>query len=419
MKSSSHLMNAHAGARSFNSDIRACEKTGLSRPGLQPRTRSAPEEMFLFLSLLFYKTTVGALFGLFCLLCACGVAAQNPSYKLALPGYHYEFPRDYFNHPEFQTEWWYYTGNMTASDGRHFGFELTFFRVGLNPQSGDQTWDLHDVYLAHLALSDLDGKRFYHVERVNRAGPGIAGIDAHDQRIWNGNWRVTWRGDDQLLESVDPHFSFSLTLRPAKPPVIHGQDGVSQKADRPGHASYYFSLTRLQTRGTVQLEGQTFSVSGLAWMDHEFFTNQLAHDQVGWDWFSLQLSDNTELMLYRLRRADGSIDPYSSGTYIDATGRSVHLCWQDFSLDPENNTWRSNVTGAVYPVHWRISVPMLELALEATTPLHSQELAGHSQLIPNYWEGSIQLNGHGAKSSLTGVGYLEMTGYDRPVQLAH
>lgn len=359
-----------------------------------------------------------ALLGLWCLLCAYSVAAQGP-YKLALPGYHFEFPRDYFNHPEFQTEWWYYTGNVTASDGHHFGFELTFFRVGVNPQSSGHTWDLHDLYLAHLALSDLDGKRFYHLERVNRAGPGIAGVDARDQRIWNGNWQVTWRGDDQLLDCVDLQFSFSLSLHPQKPPIIHGQDGVSQKAEGPGHASYYFSLTRLQTQGTVQLQGKTFAVSGLAWMDHEFFTNQLAHDQIGWDWFSLQLSDNTELMLYRLRRAGGSIDPYSSGTYIDATGHCIHLREQDFSLDPENNAWRSDVTGALYPLHWRISVPTLELALQATTPLNSQELSGQSQLIPNYWEGAIQLNGTRARASVTGVGYLEMTGYDRAVQLAH
>jgi len=352
-----------------------------------------------------------------CLVCAWGVVAQSP-YRGAVPGYRYEFPRDYFSHPDYQTEWWYYTGNVTADDGHRFGFELTFFRVGVNRDVAQQdTWDVQDLYLAHLAVSDLDEKTFYHTERTNRVGPGIAGVDAEHKRIWNGNWSVSWDGEDQVLEAVDERVCFSLKLHPEKAPVIQGEKGVSQKGAGTGRASYYISLTRLKTNGTLQLDGKKYGVSGLTWMDHEFFTNQLGQEQVGWDWSSAQLGDNTELMLYRIRRADGSVDPYSSGTFVDASGRAVHLRRADFSLTPGAETWKSPATGAEYPVRWHISVPKLDLELEVSTALKSQELSGKSQMIPNYWEGAIQLNGRRRGEPKTGVGYLEMTGYDRAVRL--
>jgi predicted secreted hydrolase len=348
--------------------------------------------------------------------CLCLSAAQDP-YKTAVPGYRYEFPRDYFNHPEFQTEWWYYTGNVTANDGHRFGFELTFFREGVSRDSGKQeTWDLQDVYLAHLALSDLDGKGFYHTERTNRAGPGIAGIDQGQGRIWNGNWSVRWNGTDQAIEAMEERFSLALKLQPEKPPVIHGENGVSQKAAGTGRASHYISLTCMKTNGTIELAGKSYIVSGLAWMDHEFFTHQLEKDQVGWDWFSIQLSDNTELMLYRIRRSDGSVDSFSAGTFVDPLGHSVHLRKEDFLLLPQVETWKSPVSGAVYPVQWRIVIPKLEIELKATTRLKSQELSGQSKMVPSYWEGAMDLNGYQSNSAVAGVGYLEMTGYDRPVE---
>jgi predicted secreted hydrolase len=345
-------------------------------------------------------------------------AVAQTAYKVAVPGYKYEFPRDYFNHPDYQTEWWYYTGNVAGEDGRRFGFELTFFRVGVNrDETQRNTWDIEDLYVAHLALSDLDGKNFYHTERTNRAGPGIAGVDAEQKRIWNGNWSVSWDGEDQVLEAVDERVCFSLKLHPEKPPVIQGENGVSQKGAGAGRASYYISLTRLKTNGILRLDGKKYAVSGLTWMDHEFFTNQLEKEQVGWDWFSVQLGDHTELMLYRIRRADRSVDPYSSGTFVDASGRAVHLGRQDFSLMAEDKTWKSPATGAEYPAQWHISVPNLNLELEASTALKSQELSGKSQVIPNYWEGAIQLDGRRGTEVVTGVGYLEMTGYDRAVKL--
>ena len=341
---------------------------------------------------------------------------QRP-YQVAAPGYRYEFPRDHFNHPDFQSEWWYYTGNLTASDGHRFGFELTFFRQGTRRDSAnDGVWDIADIYIAHLALADLDGKVFYHSERVNRAGPGIAGVDQGLGRIWNGNWRVSWQNDDERLDAVDQLLSLHLTLQAEKPPVIHGENGISRKAESPGHASHYVSLTRLKTGGGVELNGARFSVSGLSWMDHEFFTEQLEEGQVGWDWLSLQLNDHTELMLFRIRRSDSALEPYSAGTFIDASGGSLRLRREDFALLPAEESWTSPVTGAVYPVRWRISIPKLKIEMEATTLLKSQEMAGPSQWIPSYWEGAIDLRGHRGEAQLDGRGYLEMTGYDKPLE---
>jgi predicted secreted hydrolase len=344
-----------------------------------------------------------------------GVMAQ---YKTALPGYRYEFPHDHFDHPDYQTEWWYTTGNLIAADGRHYGYELTFFRQGVDRDpSKTEPWDIQDLYLAHLALSDLDGGKFYHSERTNRAGPGLAGIDAKQKRIWNGNWGIRWNGAEEILDVVDEKFSFSFSLRSEKPPVIHGENGVSQKATGAGRASHYISFTRLLTKGRIEVVGKSIDVLGTSWMDHEFFTHSMEPEQVGWDWLSVQLEDNTELMLYQFRRKDGSTDPFSSGTYVDVRGKSVHLTAVDFRLIPTAETWTSGATGAKYPVAWNMEIPKLGLKLAATTRLKSQELAGGSKIAPSYWEGAIAIEGTRSGASVRGVGYLEMTGYARPVEM--
>jgi predicted secreted hydrolase len=344
------------------------------------------------------------------------LAAQ---YRTAVPGYHFEFPRDYFDHPDFQTEWWYYTGNLKSATGHRYGFELTFFRQAVSRDPAQAaTWEVKDLYLTHLALSDLDGQQFYHSERTNRAGPGIAGVSQSSARIWNGNWQVQWEGVNQKLQAIDAHFQLQLTLHPDKPPVSHGENGVSQKSEGAGHASYYISLTRMSAEGMLELYGEKLKVSGLAWMDHEFFTHQLESNQVGWDWLSLQLQDNTELMLFQIRRRDGSLDPFSSGTYVDAQGKSIHLRAREFTLQPLAETWKSPATRAVYPIAWKIAVPRLGIELEEHTALAAQEMAGKTKIAPSYWEGAITLAGHREKIPLAGVGYLEMTGYAGTVKLA-
>jgi predicted secreted hydrolase len=342
------------------------------------------------------------------------LAAQ---YRTALPGYRYEFPRDYFNHPDFQTEWWYYTGNLRSSDGQRFGFELTFFRQAVSRDpTRSTTWEVKDLYLAHLALSDLDDGKFFHSERTNRSGPGIAAVSESLGRIWNGNWQIQWRGEDQELTAIDQRFQLHLTLHSEKSPVIHGENGVSQKAEGLGRASHYISLTRLATSGVIELANRKFEVNGLSWMDHEFFTHQLDSNQTGWDWLSLQLDDHTELMLFHIRRKDGSIDPYSAGTYVNAEGKTTHLHSSDFKLEANEERWTSPLTSASYPIHWKIEIAKLGIELEAKTLLASQELTGKSKFAPNYWEGAIVLSGQRNSQPLSGAGYLEMTGYDQPVQ---
>ena len=331
-----------------------------------------------------------------CLVIVNLLSATSP-YRVALPGYRYEFPRDHFNHPDFQTEWWYYTGNLKTAEGRHFGFELTFFRVGVDRDSKPAgVWDVRDVWMAHLALSDLEGNRFLHTERFNRSGAGIAGADLAQARVWNGNWQTQWDRSDfksQTLSAFDEKFSFELQLRTEKPPVIHGANGVSQKSEGEGHASHYISFTRLITNGTVELEGKKYNVTGLSWMDHEFFTEQLSSEQTGWDWFSLQFDDGTELMLFRLRRKDGSADPYSAGTYVDRQGHATALGHGAFTAIP-GKQW------TIYPIEWKLKVPSLGIDVSISTRLPQQQLTGRV----TYWEGAIEVIG-----ARQGVGYLEMT----------
>ncbi len=344
------------------------------------------------------------------LLAATLFGAGDGGYRLALPGYRYEFPRDHFNHPEFRTEWWYYTGNLRAAAGRRFGFELTFFRHGIERgKSAPGVWDVRDAWFAHLALSDIDGGRFFHTERLNRAGPGLAGADLAQARVWNGNWQVRWLpggGARQQMQAVADRFSIALSLTSRKPPVIHGVNGVSQKAEGRGRASHYISLTRLDASGAITIDGTRFEVEGLAWMDHEFFTHQLEANQSGWDWFSLQFDDGSELMLFRIRRKDGTADPYSAGTYVDPQGRTRHLGASEFALTP-GKTWTSPSTGGKYPVAWVVRVPSLGMKASVATRLPSQELTGSTA----YWEGAIEISGAKGSRPLSGAGYLEMTGY--------
>lgn len=337
---------------------------------------------------------------------------QAQEYKQALPGYRYEFPHDHFNHPEYQTEWWYYTGNVKAADGHRFGFELTFFRQAVARGASASAWQANDIYMAHLALSDVSGKRFYHDERINRAGPGLAGVDEATGTIWNGNWQVMLGKERQTLRGMNSAFAIAFDLRPAKAPVIHGRDGISQKAEGAEHASHYVSFTRLITAGSIEVGGKTYQVQGTSWMDHEFFSESLDTTESGWDWLSLQFDDNTELMLYRLRHKDGSVDKYSSGSYIDAQGRCVPLSLKDFTMTPEGATWTSAATKGTYPIAWRVQVPGMGLDVKVTTPLADQELV--TSVGPSYWEGAIDIAGQRGGKALAGVGYLEMTGYAAP-----
>ena len=358
--------------------------------------------------------------------------APPPRFCKALPGFQFEFPRDHFSHPCFRTEWWYFTGNLSDRNGRRFGFELTFFREGVeNPYANPSRWRVDDLYLAHFAISDIAAERFSYTDRLHRAGIEMAGADPSKGRIWNGDWSATLRtqggGESWLLEAASAGASeagqrIRLELNPLRPPVIQGRDGVSQKAGGEGNASHYYSLTRLATSGVLETAGASYEVSGLSWMDHEFSTNQLQPGQVGWDWVSLQMDDGTDWMFFQLRLrgvvggdASGEKDPHSAGSVALPDGTAVQLSAEDFQMTPLDE-WRSPHSGGHYPIRWRIQVPAQGLDVTLSAAMADQELITQETTGVTYWEGSVLARGTRNEESVQGRGYLEMTGYAGPLQ---
>lgn len=325
------------------------------------------------------------------------------------------FPADFGPHPAYQTEWWYYTGNLDTAEGRHFGYELTFFRVAMLPP--DQTparasdWATNQIYMAHFALTDVERSEFHAFQRLARGAAGLAGAEAQPYQVWLEDWSVRQSGSDYfLLTASNEGLRVELQLTDEKGPVLQGDGGTSRKGEDPNNASYYYSQTRLITEGEIQIGNEIFQVNGLSWKDHEFSTNALESGQVGWDWFSIQLDDGYEIMLYQIRRDDGSIDPFSSGTLIDPDGNTQPLAREDFEIETRD-TWRSPHSDAVYPMVWNIRIPSANLELELTPYLRDQEL----NLSTIYWEGAVRASGLHNDEVVTGVGYVEMTGYDEPL----
>lgn len=348
-------------------------------------------------------------------------AAPASNFRLALPGYQYQFPRDHASHPAFATEWWYYTGHLQARQGRRFGYQVTFFRVAMKPELTGRTskWAARDIILGHLALTDETQGAFYYTDRVSRAALGLAGAESRTPHIWLGNWALRFRGPDGKQQIVraggisrETEFAVSLTQTAKKPPIIHGQNGISQKSAGKGRASHYYSFTRLATEGTIRIGRETFQVNGQSWFDHEFGSNQLAKNQVGWDWFSIQLADGRELMLYHLRLRGGGTDPYSSGTLVERNGRARHLKLQDFKIEPLG-IWRSPTSGANYPARWRVTLPREGMTLDIQPTVADQELITQRSTGITYWEGSIRIQGTQRGRPISGAGYVELTGYAR------
>lgn len=352
----------------------------------------------------------------FVLLFSLLVASARADWRLALPGWKYQFPADHGNHPEFKIEWWYFTGNLVAAEGREFGYQLTFFRHGVMPRDADiiplSQFVTSNVKFAHFAVSDISGSAFHFFQKLSRGAFGEAGFGEGQRLAWIEDWSCTL-GDDGVfrIEAKADDLSLELRLKPAKPPVVHGKDGVSRKAEGEGRASHYYSFTRLLSEGILRIGKEEFVVSGLSWFDHEWATNQLAANQIGWNWLSVQLDDGSELMLYQFRTENGAADPSSSGTFVDANGVATPLAEADFSLEPME-TWSSSKSGGVYPVKWRIAIPRLQMGLDVSAALDDQEL----RLKPiEYWEGSIRVQGMVDGKAVKGSGYLEMTGYTGPI----
>lgn len=327
-------------------------------------------------------------------------------------------PQDHVAHPEYRIEWWYYTGNVRDASGRAYGYQVTFFRVGVDPSPvNPSAFAVRDLYMTHVALTDVDGRVHRFSDRLNRAGVHWAGARADRYEVWNENWRASLdaQGRHRLVADAGT-FALDLTLTPGKTPVLQGERGYSRKGVDPGNASHYYSLTRMPTTGTVRMDGRSARVEGASWMDHEFGTSALDPGTRGWDWFALQLSDGRELMLYALRLDDGRANPFSSGTIVARDGTTTHLAVSDFTLTPRR-TWRSPSSGATYPVAWDVTVPKAGLQLTVTAAVDAQELRTRRSTNVTYWEGSVRVAGTAGSASrpssspITGVGYLEMTGY--------
>jgi len=333
----------------------------------------------------------------------------------AAPGRTPAFPRDHGKHPDFQTEWWYFSGNLQSAGNRRWGFQLTFFRRSLvkTPTRKNSSWAVRDLYPAHFALSDVKNRAFFHCELIAREGPGLAEAATDRLRVRLKDWIAEQQGEEIRLKARQGGYSIDLTLLPLKPPALHGRSGYSRKGDNARQASYYYSFTRLKARGSVTFKGSTRPVTGQAWMDHEFGSGILTKDQAGWDWFSVQLDDGTELMAFHLRRKDGTFEqPF--GTFVKKDGRTVNLSGRDVKISPAG-TWTSPHTGATYPCRWTIDVPGERIKLEIVPLLEDQELSSGKSTGVIYWEGAVKALGTREDRKVQGRGYVELTGYAHPM----
>ena len=367
---------------------------------------------------------------------AVSISTPKPTvFEMALPNYAYQFPKDHGVHPTYKTEWWYYTGHLTAENKQSYGYELTFFRTATVPPSTAlptlTAWSPKAFVLAHFALTNVEQNTFVYQSKFDRVNPYKSTFTAKPFGVALSNWQLTTigsinQGKDPIVrlqasipegaKSPQP-VAIDLTLTPTKPMVIHGKNGVSQKADCKGCASHYYSYTRLASKGTVTQGAKTTAVTGTSWMDHEFGSNQLTLNQVGWDWIAIQLADGTDVMLYLLRQKTpaGGLDPNSSATWVSPSGQTQHLKLGQFQLKPLA-TWKSEKSGGVYPSQWQLVIPSKQLTVTITPKVKGQELVFASQLGLTYWEGACSVVGQIGRQHVTGNAYTELTGYAAPFE---
>jgi predicted secreted hydrolase len=348
-----------------------------------------------------------------------GEVPAEEGFAQALTPRAWHFPADFGAHPDYRTEWWYYTGNLETAEGRPFGYQFTIFRQALRPGSATAAapdpvsvgetspWRTRQVYSAHFTVSDIAAGDFLQEERFGRGALGLAGAEADPYAVWLNDWRISADGPDRVrLQARTDAMAIDLTLRQSRPPVLQGDGGLSRKGPEPGNASHYYSLVQQPTEGQVTVGGRTHQVRGVSWKDHEFSTSALGPGTVGWDWFSAQFDDGSALMLYGLRHEDGGKEPLSGGRWIGA-GEEVELGADDYRLEV-TDTWRSPHSGARYPAAWTLTIPRLDLALAITPQMADQELTTTSA---TYWEGALRYAGRRGEQPLQGRGYGELTGY--------
>jgi len=324
------------------------------------------------------------------------------------------FPDDHGAHPDFRTEWWYFTGNLVSDDGKEFGYQFTIFRTALSKEKSERNseWNSNQIYMVHFAVTDIDGNKFYFDERFSREGNNLAGAQASPFKVWLEDWQIIQTEDKATFDlpiitvkAKSEKAEIDFKLEPVKPFVLQGDEGLSQKGKQHGNASYYYSYTRLKTEGKIILEGKEFSVNGFSWMDREWSTSALSEDQKGWDWFALQLDDNTEIMYYQMRKKDGTSDVFSKGVFVDETGSSKLIKKDDVVLEV-TGYWESP-DGGKYPSEWNLQTPSKEIDLKITPAVKNQLM----DVAVRYWEGSVKIEGTKNGNPINGRGYVELTGY--------
>jgi predicted secreted hydrolase len=308
-------------------------------------------------------------------------------------------------------EWWYFTGNLVDAAGDQYGYQFTLFRSSLQPPvvqtEAQSAWQSTEGFMGHFALTDVRNQQFYAYERFSRAAVGLAGAQTTPLRIWLDDWQIVATDDAAstfVVTARHGDIAINLRLDADMPPVLQGDDGLSQKSA--GNASYYYSMPRLPSQGSIQIGERRVDVTGTSWLDREWSTSALAPEQIGWDWFALHLSDGSDMMVYHLRRRDGAFDPYSGGSVRHADGRVTYLTATDMTITPAGS-WQSPHTGAVYPATWQLQIHPLALDITVTPLVADQELP----VTVRYWEGAVQAEGIQNGIAITGLGYLEMTGY--------
>ncbi len=326
----------------------------------------------------------------------------------------FSFPADHGPHPDFQSEWWYFTGNVTNERDERFGFQFTIFRNALTPEPAERisSWATSQIYMAHFALTDVKADQFYFFERFSRGALNLAGAKTQPFRVWLGNWSAVAAGTDIIdstttitIQCEEKDVALSLVMRNAKPVVLQGESGLSQKGEGTGNASYYYSLTRLAARGEIKIEDTRHTVKGSAWLDREWSTSALGPNQSGWEWFSIQLNNGWDIMFYQIRQRDGSVDPFSHGTLVDPAGNYRTLLPKQVDLDVLDQ-WKSP-RGARYPSGWRFRIPAENIDLTISPHIKNQEL----DVTIRYWEGAVKIDGLFSDSPVEGSGYVELTGY--------
>ena len=319
------------------------------------------------------------------------------------------FPTDHQAHPDYRIEWWYLTGNLKAENGNPYGYQITFFRTALqsSPPQRTSQWATNQIWMGHLAISDISQQKHYQTQRLSRGALGLAGIQQQPFKLWLEDWQITAKNNGEFpwhIQAKDQEISIDLTVNPLKPVVLQGEKGLSQKSATTGNASYYYSFTRLNTTGTIAVNNNQHKVTGLSWLDREWSSSALGKNQSGWDWFSLQLNSGEELMFYRMRNKSGESDQHSQGKWIKANGQTFHLNRSDVTLKPLEY-WQSE-TGASYPISWQLSIPKLSKNLLIKAAINDQLM----RTSIHYWEGSVGVY-QSNNSEPIGNGYLEMTGY--------